>query len=163
MLYLGILLCVIGIILDIYISNKNNILENVTINTNVDYNEKYLKKEYLLTQTELKFYKLLKQITDELNLSICPQVSLYQIVNSKNYKDFNRIQNKCIDFVITEPNLKIKLCIELDDYTHKQRKRTKRDEFINKLFADLNIKLLRIPVQSFYDLEDLKSKIKESL
>lgn len=78
MLYLGILLCVIGIILDIYISNKNNILENVTINTNVDYNEKYLKKEYLLTQTELKFYKLLKQITDELNLSICPQVSLYQ-------------------------------------------------------------------------------------
>ena len=151
MLYLGILLCIIGIVLNIYISNKNNILENVTINTNVDYNEKYVKKDYILTQTELKFYQLLKQITDELDLIICPQVSLYQIVNSKNYKDFNRIQNKCIDFVIAEPNLKIKLCIELDDYTHKQRKRTKRDEFINKLFTDLNIKLLRIPVQNYYN------------
>lgn len=129
----------------------------------MDYNEKYVKKDYLLTQTELKFYKLLKQITDELNLTLCPQVSLYQIVNSKNYKDFNRIQNKCIDFVITEPNLKIKLCIELDDYTHTRDKRIKRDEFINKLFDDLGIKLIRISVQNYYNLEELKNKIKESL
>lgn len=120
-------------------------------------------KDYLLTQTELKFYKLLKQITDELNLVICPQVTLYQIVNNKNYKDFNRIQSKSIDFVITEPNLKIKLCIELDDYTHQKKKRIKRDQFINKLFENLNIKLIRIRVQKFYDLEELKNKIKESL
>ena len=163
MVYLGIILCVIGIIIDIYISKKNNILENININPNVNYKEKYVKKDYLLTQTELKFYKLLKQVTDELNLVICPQVKLYQIVNNKNYKDFSKIQNKSIDFVITEQNLKIKLCIELDDYTHKQKKRIKRDKFINKLFEDLNIKLLRIPVQNFYNLEDLKNKIKESL
>lgn len=162
MLYLGILLCIIGIVLDIYISNRNNISENVNINSNVNYKDKYLKKEYLLTQTELKFYKLLKQITDELNLTVCPQVSLYQIVNSKNFKDFNKIQNKCIDFVITEPNLKVKLCIELDDNTHKKRKRMLRDKFINKLFDDLEIKLIRIPVQNYYNLEELKNKIKEN-
>ena len=61
------------------------------------------------------------------------------------------------------PNLKIKLCIELDDYTHKREKRIKRDEFLNKLFNDLEIKLLRIPVQNYYNLEELKKKIEESL
>lgn len=159
MLFIGIILCIIAIILEAYVSERINILENININ----YNEKYVKKDYLLTQTELKFYKSLKQITDELNLVICPQVTLYQIVNNKNYKDFNKIKSKSIDFVIAEPNLKIKLCIELDDYTHKQSKRIKRDDFINNLFNDLGIKLIRIPVQNYYDLEDLRNKIKESL
>lgn len=139
-------------------------IENIDSNLeNINYNEKYIKKDYLLTKTELKFYKSLKQITDELNLVICPQVTLYQIVQNKSFKDFNKIQSKSIDFVIAEPNLKIKLCIELDDYTHQKSKRIKRDEFINKLFTDLNIKLIRIQVQNFYNLEELKNKIKESL
>ena len=111
----------------------------------------------------MKFYRLLKQITDELNLVVCPQVALYQVVQNKNFKDFNKIQNKSIDFVIAEPNLKIKLCIELDDYTHRREKRIKRDEFLNKLFNNLEIKLLRIPVQNYYNLEELKKKIEESL
>lgn len=156
---------ILAAIINIITMQKNNNLKDVdyTIKNNINYSEKYIKKEYLLTQTELKFYKLLKQITDELNLVVCSQVALYQIVQSKSYKDFNKIQNKCIDFVITEPNLKIKLCIELDDYTHHRGKRIKRDQFINKLFDDLEIKLLRIPVQSFYNLEELKQKIEESL
>lgn len=128
-----------------------------------NYNNTYIKKEYLLTETELKFYKQLKKVTDELELTICPQVTLYEIIHTKSFKDFNKIKSKSIDFVITEPNLKIKLCIELDDNTHYKNRRIKRDIFINKLFKDLDIKLLRIPVQNFYNLDDLKYKIEESL
>lgn len=141
---------------------KRNIPTAVPLDEN-NYTSKYVKREYLLTSTELKFYKLLKTITDELNLVICPQVTLYEILRNKNYKDFNKIQAKSIDFVITEPNLKIKLCIELDDMSHYKEKRIKRDNFINKLFEDLDIKLVRIPVQNFYNLNEIKSKIKESL
>lgn len=128
-----------------------------------NYSNKYLKKDFLLTVTELKFYKLLKTITDELNLVICPQVPLYEIVRNKNFKDFNKIQSKSIDFVITDPNLKIRMCIELDDYSHHQVRRIKRDIFIEKLFKDLDLKLIRIPVQNFYNVDDLRCKIKESL
>ena len=85
MLILGILLCIIALILEIYFSKtKSNTKSDAS--KDINYNERYEKKEYLLTQTELKFYRLLKQITDELNLVICPQVTLYQIVNNKNYK-----------------------------------------------------------------------------
>lgn len=155
------------IIIIIILILKNIKLKNTMSPTlpkeEINYDTKYVKRDYLLTQTELKFYKLLKTITDEMNLTICPQVPLYEILRNKDYKDFNKIQSKSIDFVITEPNLKIKMCIELDDASHYQAKRLQRDEFINKLFTDLDIKLIRVPVKSFYDLEELKSKIQESL
>jgi len=157
-----ILIIIIFVLLLRNAEPRKNIIQTLPKEEN-NYNDKYIKREYLLTETELKFYKQLKKITDELNLTICPQVTLYEILRSKKYKDFNKIQSKSIDFVITEPNLKIKLCIELDDPSHLKNKRIQRDVFINELFHDLDIKLLRIPVQNFYDLENLKCKIKESL
>ncbi len=128
-----------------------------------NYNEKYEKVDYLLTKNELKFYRILRQVTNKLDYSLFCQVSLYEIVKSKNYKDFNKIKSKSIDFVITQENCKILLCIELDDTSHEKTKRIKRDDFVNQLFKDLDIKLLRIPVQNFYNMEELENKIKENL
>lgn len=126
---------------------------------NEDLSSLYEKKTYLLTQNELKFYKLLKNITEKNNLNVFSQVALYEIIKYKNIKDFNKIKSKTIDFVITDSNCKIKLCIELDDPTHIKENRQKRDEFINKLFKDLEIKLLRIPTQNYYNIKELEKYI----
>ena len=85
------------------------------------------------------------------------------MVKAKDYKDFNKIKAKTIDYVITDTNCKIKICIELDDPTHIKQERIERDKFINTLFKELDIKLLRIPVQKWYDIKQLEEKIKESL
>lgn len=162
-MYIVIIIILIGIIT--YLEKKiqtNNSTDEVIIKSN-NYKEDYEKKEYLLTPTELKFYKLLKTITDELNYTLFTQIALYEIINCKNFKNFNKIKSKSIDFVITEKNCKIKLCIELDDKTHNTNKRIERDTFINDMFKELDIKLLRIPVQNFYNLEELKQKIQESI
>ena len=123
----------------------------------------YRKKEYLLTKNEIKFYKILKQITNKYNLELFTQVALYEIIQTKKIKYFNKIKSKTIDFVITDKNLKTKICIELDDKTHYWNKRIERDLFINELFYELKIKLLRIDVKPFYNIEKLEKKIKESL
>lgn len=162
-MYIVIIIILVGIIT--YLEKKiqtNNSTDEVIIKSN-NYKEDYEKKEYLLTPTELKFYKLLKTITDELNYTLFTQIALYEIVNCKNFKNFNKIKSKSIDFVITEKNCKIKLCIELDDKTHNTNKRIERDTFINDMFKEIDIKLLRIPVQNFYNLEELKQKIQESI
>ena len=78
----------------------------------IDLSYLYQKKIYLLTQNELKFYKLLKSITDKNNLNLFSQVSLYEVINAKDIKSFNKIKSKTIDFVITDTNCKVKLCIE---------------------------------------------------
>lgn len=157
----ALIFVIIILILDIII-NKLPKQENENID-NKNLSSLYERKNYLLTQNELKFYKLLKNITDKYNLSLFSQVALYEIVKSKNIKDFNKIKSKTIDFVITDINCKIKLCIELDDPTHIKEDRQKRDEFINSLFNELNIILIRIPVQGYYNLSELENKIKESL
>lgn len=143
--------------------NEKEKMEQKEQNLVNNYKDKYQKVDYLLTKNELKFYRILKQITNKMGYSLFCQVSLYQIVNSKDYKDFNKIKSKSIDFVITQENCKILLCIELDDPTHEQKKRIERDNFINKLFEDLEIKFLRVPVQNFYNMEELENKIKESI
>ena len=162
-MYIVIIVILVGIIT--YLEKKiqtNNTTEELAKVSN-NYKKGYEKKEYLLTTTELKFYKLLKTITDKLDYTLFTQVSLYEIVNCKNYKNFNKIKSKSIDFVITEKNCKIKLCIELDDKTHNTNKRIERDTFINDMFKELEIKLIRIPVQNFYNLEELEQRIKESI
>lgn len=157
----ALIFVIIVLVIDIIISKMpKNEQEEIT---NMDFSSLYEKKMYLLTQNELKFYKLLKSITDKNNLNLFSQVALYEIVRSKDIKSFNKVKSKTIDFVITDVNCKINICIELDDPTHIKQNRQKRDGFIDNLFKELNIKLIRIPVQSYYNLNELEYKIKESL
>ena len=156
----ALIFIIIVLILDIIVNKvPKPELENTK---NIDLSSLYQKKIYLLTQNELKFYKLLKSITDRNNLNLFSQVSLYEIINSKDIKSFNKVKSKTIDFVVTDINCKIKLCIELDDATHIKENRQKRDEFVVKLFNTLVIKLIRVPVQNFYNLNNLEQKVKES-
>ena len=77
---------------------------------------------------------------------------------------FNKIAAKSIDFVLVDKNnCRIKLCIELDDITHKKEKRIERDKFINQLFKELEINLLRYPVYQIYYKDTLKRKIQENM
>lgn len=149
-----IILLVFDKIIDLYFNNYDiSFLNN-------NYYKYFSKKEYLLTPTELKFYNLLKQITDKLNLNLFCQVSMYEIIKCKDYKHFNKIRSKCIDFVITEKNCKIRCCIELDDYTHNSNKRKKRDLIVDNIFKSSNVNLIRIKVQNYYNLNELEDKIK---
>lgn len=141
------------------IDNKNN---------KTQYKKMYYRYEKLLTPNEILFYKTLKEILKDKDIIINSQVVLYEIIGTKTfnkyaYKYFNKIKAKSIDFVLTDKDFNILLCIELDDSTHKRVDRIKRDNFINELFQELEIKLLRLPVQEFYSIERIDKILKESL
>lgn len=145
---------------------KNELNKNE--NNEKNYNIYYKPKRYIITLTELKFYNILLQIAKELDLILLAQVSLYNIVEPKEtkYKNtaFNKIRSKSIDFVLVDKeNCRIKLCIELDDYTHNRPNRIERDKFINELFKSLNINLIRFKASNYYDKEALKQRIKENI
>ena len=137
----------------------------------ISYKKMYKPRKYLITLNELKFYKILIQIAEELDLVVFAQVSLYNILETQDKLDkslkerfFRKIASKSIDFVLADPhNCRIRLCIELDDSTHNRPDRIKRDIFINELFKELEINLLRFPVYNTYYKEILKNKIQENL
>lgn len=155
------------------IKNNNINIDNFEkSNTNIiDYKKYYKPKRYIMTINELKFYNILLEIAKELDLILFSQVSLYNILETKNNLDystrqtyFNKIASKSIDFVLVDKNnCRIKLCIELDDSTHKQEKRIQRDKFINELFKSLEINLLRYPIYQIYYKDTLKRKIQENM
>ena len=88
---------------------------------------------------------------------------LYEIIKTTNYKDFNKIKSKSIDFVITNKELKILLCIELDDKTHNQQKRIERDKLLDDIFKKSNQKIVHIKTQNYYNIEELEQQIRDSL
>lgn len=159
--------------------NNNHTYKNIsslpssTLSITEEHNlKKYYKpKIYITTLNELKFYNVLLEIAKEMDLILFAQVSLYNIVSMRENLDyrtreryFKRIASKSIDFVLVDKtNCRIKLCIELDDSTHKQKKRRERDDFINELFSELNINLLRYPVYNVYYKDTLKRNIEENI
>jgi hypothetical protein len=124
---------------------KRIFAQSSTSESNFNY-QNYSKKEYLLTRSELTFFKTLSEALLETNFYICPQVKLEDLItiNSNDYKVRNKIKQKHIDFVITNrENMKIICAIELDDYTHDRLDRQERDIFVEGLFNSINLKLLR--------------------
>ena len=149
-------------------NQKNDIIKDeLKDKTEITELQKYYrKKRYITTQNELNMYRKLLNICKKYNLILLTQVALYEIIevnlpkDNKDYiKYFNKIKSKTIDFVIVdEDTTRMRLCIELDDYTHNYKNRIIRDEFINNLFKDLDISILRIT--SKQDIEELEKYIK---
>lgn len=155
------------VLLLIYILNEKRRNANFYQN----FSKIYKPRIYLITKNELNFYKVLQEISKDLNLVVFAQVSLYNILQTKENLDyktkqnyFYKIANKSIDFVLADPkDCRIKLCIELDDSTHNRPNRIKRDQFINQLFKELEIDLLRYPAYNIYYKQPLKIKIQETI
>ena len=128
----------------------------------------YTKRQSLLTAEELQFFYVLRDCVNG-RAEIFVQVRLADIFTVKKIGDkkeehshLNRIKAKSIDFVICDmQSLQFMFAIELDDKTHNRKNRQERDAFVNKLFQDNNIPLLRIPTQSNYNTESIKSKINQ--
>ncbi len=159
-----VIFIIILYVINIYNSNKNKFKKENKKEENNNLS-KYTTNNYLMTQTELQFYRELKKVTDKLELSIFPQVNLERIVNvvDNNITDRNRIKSRSIDYtIVNNKNCKIICCIELDDYTHNRKKVIKNDNFKNELFKKVNIPLHRIKVNNYYNLEEIESIIKES-
>ncbi len=130
------------------------------------YDNAYLpyKRCNLLTKRELSFYIALKTIADEKNLTVLSKIRVADLVQVQAYGSerqvfFNKVSRKHVDFALANPkNLEIVLLIELDDHTHDDNERYKRDKFIESVYEKTGYKLLKIRSS-----ENLQKRIDEIL
>lgn len=128
----------------------------------------YQKKQYLLTIPERTFFDVLQNILGN-SYHIFPQVNLDKIVHvekgtGKYQLYYHRINQYSVDFIICDKsNLTPVLAIELDDSSHLLSKRQDRDDFVNQVFADAGLAILRVPVKQTYDTQSLTVQIQEKL
>jgi len=128
----------------------------------------FKKKQYFFSRAEKKFYLVLKQVADKNSLVIFSKVRLLDLflIQEKDYKsrmsNRGKIIQKHIDFLLCDNNsFSPVVGIELDDSSHNQSKRIKRDNLVNRVFASAELPLLRIKVSSNYNINSLEKNILE--
>ena len=70
----------------------------------------------------------------------------------------NRVMAKSVDFVICDVlTLEPVAAIEVDDRSHRPPERRQRDAFVNAVFLEIGVPLLRVPAKRAYSVHDLRT------
>ena len=73
---------------------------------------------------------------------------------------FGSISQKHLDFLLCDAQTMKPLCgIELDDFSHANDDRQERDHFVDTLFRDAALPLLRVRVQREYDTREIAALV----
>ncbi|ENJ1687796.1 DUF2726 domain-containing protein [Vibrio parahaemolyticus] len=119
------------------------------------------KHNTLCSKAESTFHKTLLDILPSDCIVHC-QVSMMALVQPVNFKDNSKTWAKRVDFVITDRDTKVIAVIELDDSSHRQKKRQERDMYVNAAFAGHH-KLLRFEAMGSYDPISIASVIEREV
>ncbi len=120
-------------------------------------NGAFMPRRFLLTQNEAAFFRALTAVVADRYRISC-KVRLADIITCSD-RDWklgyaNRISQKHIDFVVScAQTSRIVAGIELDDRSHWRKERWGRDAFVNRLFRDARVCLIRVPARWEYDEE----------
>jgi len=128
----------------------------------------YERRGVLLTPAEINFLRHLQGAVRE-DWYVFSMVRLADIIKvrprtRKSQSWQNRIFGKHIDFVLCDvETLEVKLCIELDDSSHRHPDRVARDKFVNVALTAAGLPLLRVRVQEKYENAVLRKDIEDAL
>src|SRR5262249_35485631 len=115
----------------------------------------YVSKQHLLSKGELVFYQSLhKAIAPSIGISM--KVRLADVITCPadqwDATPGRRVCQKHLDFVLYEiATSRIVAAIELDDRSHFQSERRKRDQFLNRALATAQVTLVRFRAASSYE------------
>lgn len=113
-------------------------------------NAKYTSAERLLTPTEAIAFRQLHQRIKGHGY-ICPKVRIADLISVDAKGDrsafrsaFQKISQKHVDFAVMTLSGEILFAVEIDDKSHERNDRKARDLFVDAVFAEAGIALVRI-------------------
>ncbi len=109
----------------------------------------YHVRDTVMNSSEGVFFSMLVKALPE-NYYVFPKMRIADIIETEGGYGYtyrrNKILPKHIDFLVCNSHFKPVIAIELDGKSHNKQNRIVRDEFVDKLFEDCKIKLLRVNV-----------------
>ncbi len=94
-----------------------------------------------MTESEKKFHQKLKKI-ETLGYIVIPQINLASVITKKSDYRYNTELFRNIDFGLFDSNYNLLLLIELNDSSHKEATRHKRDLKVKEICESAKIKLI---------------------
>lgn len=131
------------------------ILIDILINRLKKEKKIYVKRNCLMTNTELKYFNALKGILSKTPYTLIPQVPLSGIVERQEPHSFQNELNRVIDFVVFSPELSPLLCIEVNDMTHMRKDRKERDKKVKGILKSAKLPLLTIWTKDEFNIMEI--------
>ena len=123
----------------------------------------YIPKQFL-TNNEYDFLTKFIDLEDELHINIVPQVNLASIIQKVSNSRFNTELFRNIDFGIFSADYsKVLLLIELNDESHNNFHRKKRDIKVHEICNKAGIKLITFYTRYSNEKEYVKGRILKEL
>ena len=127
---------------------------------------RYVRQKTLFSPAELAFLRALEGAAGA-NTRIFAKVRLVDVVTPGGktatrrwWRAFTKVSSKHLDYVLVDRQTSaIRLAIELDDKSHRQKRRRVRDAFVNRVCAQAGVPLLRVPAAGRYDREELRARL----
>jgi very-short-patch-repair endonuclease len=122
----------------------------------------YTAKTLIMTRTESEFFSKLDRVVRD-RYYVFPQVHLSALLDHKvKGQDwrfaFRHINGKSVDFVLCDKEtLRPAYAIELDDLTHEQADRRKRDIEVERIFQEANLPLVRFKNKDVSEAEIIQA------
>ena len=115
----------------------------------------YRLRDDFMTSAEASFFHVLQRVSSNWAM-IFPKVRLVDLVyapkQEQQFVAWQKINRKHVDFVLCDPDtLRPILAIELDDRSHRRPDRIERDAFVDRIFNDAKLPLIRFPARRAYD------------
>jgi Protein of unknown function (DUF2726) len=109
----------------------------------------YRVRDKVMNDSEAVFFDLLSKELPA-GFHVFPKMRIADILETIGGEGYiyrrNKILPKHIDFLICDSNFKPVIAIELDGKSHDAPDRVSRDKFVDDLFENCNLKLIRVIV-----------------
>jgi hypothetical protein len=115
----------------------------------------------------LAFYRVLRRaVAGRYSISI--KTRLADVVKCPNdlwdEPEGRRVSQKHVDFVLYDPwTTAIVAAVELDDRSHDEPERRRRDQFLNEALSAAGILLVRVKAASRYDSQSLRHQFEVAI
>lgn len=152
-----LLIAIIGFYLDYFYKQKKNVSANVKSKSNYFYHQKPF-----MTNQEKYFYDIFKTLEEDMNIIVHPQTNLASIIQ-KDYSKYRTDLFRNVDFAIfTKDYGKLLFLVEINDKSHNQYKRRKRDNKVKEICRSANIELITFYTSYSNTKEYVINRIKET-
>lgn len=162
---------VVAILAGLYLKKDNTYSDHPYLKKEDSYTDyPYQNAGALFSPAERSFYGVLNQAAGQ-TAKIFGKVRVADVVAprkgiTRSYwqKAFNKISAKHFDFLLCRcDDLSVICAIELDDSSHKSKKRQQRDDFLRGACNAAKLPLIQMPAKVGYTIDEVKQLINPHL
>lgn len=152
------------IIVLIIISNKlkDNPTSYKRKTRQVKANVKSYSKKRLMTNTEIFYYKAIKESIPQ-GYIVFPQINLATIINRNDEHKYQNELYRNIDFVIFDLYANPIILIEVNDESHHQKERWIRDQKVKEICNEAGLPIITLWVKCGINRDYIKNRIEKYL